>query len=198
MPDPSPTLNKKDKTPRKTFLPSALIGAAALLVGILVGLLLPGPGSPGSLGTNLELEQFRFVEENSMYALQDESSGLQVVPKDDYWCVQEKIDSYVREQQELFNLGEEGDELGNEGDEAWYRETVNRFLDSLPERPCPISGELAPVFEATFLNNGRGAVTVSGLELILLRTDLYTDAPSHRSVHGRSSGEADVWDAGCR
>ncbi len=179
-----PTLNEKDKTPGKTFLPSALVGAGALLVGILLGFLLLRPGSPGSPGANFELQQFGFVEENSMYALQGESSRLQVVPKDGYWCVQDKIDAYVREQQELLNLDAQGDELGEEAVEAWYRETVNRFLESLPERPCPISGELAPVFEATFSNDGSGTLVVSGLELILLRTDLPTDAPEDRLTYG--------------
>ncbi len=177
-------MNENEKTPRRTFLPSALIGAGALLVGILLGFLLFRLGAPGARGAKLELELFGFVEENSMYALRDESSRLQVVPKDDYWCVQDKIDAYIREQQELLNLDAQGDELGEEAVEAWYRETVNRFLESLPEQPCPISGELAPVFEATFSNNGSGTLVVSALELILLRTDLPTDAPGERLAVG--------------
>ena len=177
-------MNENDKTPRKTFLPSLLIGAGALLVGILLGFLFSKPSSPGSPGSNLELEQFRFVEKNSMYALQGESSRLLVVPKDDYWCVQDKIDAYVREQQELLNLDAQGDQLGEEAVEAWYRETVNRFMDSLPERPCPISGELAPVFEATFSNDGSRTLAVSSLELILLRTDLPADVPGERLTYG--------------
>ncbi len=116
-----------------------------------------------------------------MYALQGESSRLQVGRKDDYWCVQDKIDAYVREQQDLLNLDAQGDE---EAVEAWYQETVSSFLDSLPERPCPISGELAPVFEATFSNNGNRILAVSSLELILLRTDLQADAPGERLTYG--------------
>jgi hypothetical protein len=187
---PSPILNENEQTSRKTFLASALIGSGALLVGILLGFLLSSPASPGSAEANFELRQFGFVEENSMYALQGESSRLLVVPKDDYWCVQDKIDAYVREQQELLDLEAQGDELGEEALEAWQQETANRFLESLPERPCPISGELAPVFEAAISNNGGGTLAVSSLELILLRTDLPTDAPEERLTYGMPDAPA--------
>ncbi len=119
-----------------------------------------------------------------MYALQAESSRSVVVPKEDYWCVQDKIDAYVREQQELLDLDPQGDPLGEEAVEVWYQETVDRFLDSLPERPCPISGELAPVFEAAFSNNGNRTLAVSGLELLLLRADLPAEAPGERLTYG--------------
>jgi len=176
--------------PRKAFLLCGLIGAGALLVGILLGFLLSKPGSLSSPGSDLKLGQFRFVEENSMYTLQGESSRLQVVPKDDYWCVQDKIDAYVREQQEFLDLDAQGDELGEEAVEAWYRQTVNHFLESLPERPCPISGELAPVFEATFSNNREGTLAVSSLELIVLRTDPPAEAPGERLTYGMPDAPA--------
>lgn len=152
----SPILNEQEKKPRNTFLLSASISVGALLGGILLGLLLSKSRALGSPESDPRLEQFRFVEENSMYTLQGDSSRLQVVPKDDYWCVKDKIDAYVREQQELLNLNVQGDELGEEIVEAWNQETVQRFLDPLPERSCPISGELTPVLEATFSHDGRG------------------------------------------